>query len=219
MWASVPPNSPAELGGHRKGPVGFLSTTILDPIALCKWAKLWGFLALHSIILQRPSASQSLTAANSTQWNSTFPPWLTNTVRPGPCFGQRAGWEVKDMKTFRANRTAGCWPTGRAQRGMPQKCVCLSRPLAGWTMQRNEVYNLVTRWHQPPLNCLTSLPAPTDPGWSGDSFHSTLPFCQHTQLLNSERNPDWAVTYFHFEKNSREHSFTMAVFHQPSLKT
>lgn len=68
------------LDGHRKGPVGFLSTTILDPIALCKWAKLWGFLALHSIMLQRLSASQSLTAANSTQWNSTYPQWLTNTV-------------------------------------------------------------------------------------------------------------------------------------------
>lgn len=65
--------------GHGKGSVGFLSTTILDPIALRKWAKLWGFLALHSIILQRLSASQSLTAANSTQWNS-YPLWFTNTV-------------------------------------------------------------------------------------------------------------------------------------------
>lgn len=66
--------------GHRKRPAQFLSTTILGPISLRKWAKLWGFLALHSIKLLRLSAPQSLTAANSTHWKSTLCPWLNSTV-------------------------------------------------------------------------------------------------------------------------------------------
>lgn len=100
MPNSAPPNSPAALhwDGHRKGPVGFLSTTILDPIALCKWAKLWGFLALHSIMLQRRSASQSLTAANSTQWNSTYPQWLTDTVTRSVQAAVLEQWAVRSIR-------------------------------------------------------------------------------------------------------------------------
>lgn len=48
-------------GVRMMGPVETPSTTI----SVSKQAKLWGFLALHSIKLQILNASQNLTAANS----------------------------------------------------------------------------------------------------------------------------------------------------------
>lgn len=83
MWTEAPPNSPAarHWTDTGRGSEGVLLTTILgQALPPPNEQSLGGFLALHSIMLQRPSASQSLTAANSTWQNSTYSQWLTNSV-------------------------------------------------------------------------------------------------------------------------------------------
>lgn len=73
----------------------------LGPNLTVRWAKLWGFLALHSIMQQRLNVSQTLTAANSTQWNSTFSPWLNNSViqsHQATVLGQLTWWWVNTLK-------------------------------------------------------------------------------------------------------------------------
>ena len=71
--------NPRKRQWHRKRAARSVSfNSYLDPNLPVQISKALGIsLALHSTIPQRMNAWQSLTAANSTQWCSSFPPWLT----------------------------------------------------------------------------------------------------------------------------------------------
>ncbi len=93
----------------------------------------------------------------------------------------------------------------------------------GRTMLCNQVYNMVTLWHQPPLNWLTSPTNTKFRSWCGHSFHSTLPFTSHTHThthahththtLNWKIVPHWTTASFQLSANlSKVRSFKMVVY-------
>ena len=198
------------LDGHRKRPVppfppfnNYLGPN--RPVQMSKALGISGF-AFHNAVeterLTKPDCSKFHTMELHF---SSLTHQHCHPDRPGHCFGQASRALCKDIKTYRQRTMAGCWPPGsspcRSQWGCPEKCFCLSQPLPGRSKLCNQVYKSRNWWHQLPLYCLTSLPAPQTPETTHDLDTNSL---QHNTSHSTNTHSCWNDSQPH---SKQQHCF------------